>query len=194
MKKLLNYIFWPALAGLVFAAALLVAPNLLRKLPVLGSYLSAPVPAPVVTNASPMTSFSAAIKKAAPAVVSINSINVVERTIPDWYRRYFGTLDPEQQRSLGSGIDISARAAIRYVGRSYLGVSPPLDLRQGRYAIGDAQLRVGRQAYGVRLSIDNLFNVRANRFSYGNPFSVADGRQITPLRPRTVRIGFDAAF
>lgn len=98
------------------------------------------------------------------------------------------------QRSLGSGIDISARAAIRYVGRSYLGVSPPLDLRQGRYAIGDAQLRVGRQAYGVRLSIDNLFNVRANRFSYGNPFSVADGRQITPLRPRTFRIGFDAAF
>ena len=35
--------------------------------------------------------------------------------------------------------------------------------------------------------------VEGNRFALGTPFSI--GRdQITPLRPRTVRLGFDASF
>lgn len=98
------------------------------------------------------------------------------------------------RRDLGGDLEFSGRAAVRYVGRSFLGVSPPLDLRQGGYALAEAEARIGTGARGLRLSIDNLLNVRANRFSFGNPFSVAEGRQITPLRPRTFRIGFDARF
>ena len=98
------------------------------------------------------------------------------------------------RRDLGGDLALTSRAGVRYVGRSFLGVSPPLDLEQGRYALADIEARIGTDAKGVRLSIDNLFDARANRFSYGNPFSVADGRQVTPLRPRTIRIGFDARF
>jgi outer membrane receptor protein involved in Fe transport len=84
--------------------------------------------------------------------------------------------------------------SVGYIGTSYLGVGAPFDIAQGDYfdtAIG-ARAEFGR--WGVSLDIDNLLDSRANRFSYGNPFSVADGTQRTPLRPRTVRIGIDARF
>jgi iron complex outermembrane recepter protein len=89
---------------------------------------------------------------------------------------------------------ITLYGTVGYIGTSYLGVSAPFDLSQGDYveaAIG-ARAEFGR--WGLSLDIDNLLDSRANRFSYGNPFSVADGNQRTPLRPRTVRIGIDARF
>jgi hypothetical protein len=46
----------------------------------------------------------------------------------------------------------------------------------------------------LALDLDNLLNTRANTFAFGNPFSVADGLQQTPMRPRSIRIGFDASF
>jgi iron complex outermembrane receptor protein len=84
--------------------------------------------------------------------------------------------------------------SVGYIGTSYLGVGAPFDISQGDYfdtAVG-GRAEFGR--WGVSLDIDNLLDSRANRFSYGNPFSVADGNQRTPLRPRTVRIGIDARF
>lgn len=89
---------------------------------------------------------------------------------------------------------ITLDGSIGYIGTSYLGVSAPFDIPQGDYvdtAIG-ARAEFGR--WGVSLDIENLLDSRANRFSYGNPFSVTDGKQRTPLRPRTVRIGIDARF
>ena len=39
----------------------------------------------------------------------------------------------------------------------------------------------------------NLADTKGNRFALGTPF--ATGReQVTPLRPRTVRLGIDASF
>ena len=89
---------------------------------------------------------------------------------------------------------ISLEGSVGYIGTSDLGVSAPFDIPQGDYldtAIG-ARADFGR--WGLSLEIDNLLDSRANRFSYGNPFSVAEGNQRTPLRPRTVRIGIDARF
>jgi iron complex outermembrane receptor protein len=40
----------------------------------------------------------------------------------------------------------------------------------------------------------NLTNISANSFSFGNPFGVTAREQITPLRPRTIRIGIDVRF
>lgn len=93
-----------------------------------------------------------------------------------------------------AGTRITVDASIGYIGTSYLGVSAPFDISQGDYvetAIG-ARADFGR--WGVSLDVENLLDSRANRFSYGNPFSVAEGNQRTPLRPRTVRIGIDARF
>jgi iron complex outermembrane receptor protein len=89
---------------------------------------------------------------------------------------------------------ISLDASVGYIGTSYLGVGAPFDVSQGNYfdtAMG-ARAEFGR--WGLSLDIQNVLDSRANRFSYGNPFSVADGNQRTPLRPRTVRIGIDARF
>lgn len=89
---------------------------------------------------------------------------------------------------------ITLDGSVGYIGTSYLGVRAPFDLSQGDYfdtAIG-ARAEFGR--WGLSLDIQNLMDSRANRFSYGNPFSVAEGNQRTPLRPRTVRIGINASF
>lgn len=89
---------------------------------------------------------------------------------------------------------ITLDGSVGYIGTSYLGVRAPFDLAQGDYfdtAIG-ARAEFGR--WGLSLDIQNLMDSRANRFSYGNPFSVAEGNQRTPLRPRTVRIGINASF
>jgi len=45
----------------------------------------------------------------------------------------------------------------------------------------------------VTAGITNLADIRGNRFALGTPFTT--GRdQVTPLRPRTLRLGLDAAF
>ena len=83
---------------------------------------------------------------------------------------------------------------LRYVGRSRLGIGPPLDVSQGGYLESSAGGRLSFGKAGISLDITNLADVRGNRFAFGNPFGIADRNQITPLRPRTVRLGFDASF
>lgn len=97
-------------------------------------------------------------------------------------------------------IDISQRssvtlgATVRYVGLSQLGIGNPFELPQGDYLTGKIGLRLAIHMLGLSLDIDNIANVRGNRFAFGNPFSAAEGNQITPLRPRNLRIGVDAKF
>ena len=89
---------------------------------------------------------------------------------------------------------ITLDGSVGYIGTSYLGVGAPFDISQGDYFDTAVGARAEFRRWGVSLDIDNLLDSRANRFSYGNPFFVADGNQRTPLRPRTVRIGIDARF
>lgn len=98
------------------------------------------------------------------------------------------------ERRLGSAATLSLSSSLRYVGKSRLGVGAPLNLRQGGYAVGDVGARLSFGRTGISVDLKNLGDVRGNQFSLGNPFSVAQGNQITPLRPRTVRVGIDQAF
>jgi outer membrane receptor protein involved in Fe transport len=98
------------------------------------------------------------------------------------------------ERRLGSSAKLGADASVRYVGRSRLGIGAPLDTPQGDYVAGDAGLRLALGQVGISLDVENVTDVRGNRFSYGNPFTVANRMQTTPLRPRTVRMGVDLAF
>lgn len=95
---------------------------------------------------------------------------------------------------LGGGYRLSIDANARYVGPSYLGVGELLDIKQGKYVDTSLSARLERGRLGLSLGMTNLFNADRNRFSYGNPFSLLAERQLTPLRPRTIRIGLDAAF
>jgi outer membrane receptor protein involved in Fe transport len=97
-------------------------------------------------------------------------------------------------KQLGPGAILSLSSSLRYVGKSRLGLGAPLNLHQGGYSVGDAGARLTLGRTGVSLDVTNIGDVRGNQFSLGNPFSVAAGNQITPLRPRTVRLGIDRAF
>lgn len=86
------------------------------------------------------------------------------------------------------------QAQLSYVGESHLGVGANLALDQGDYLAAGMSARVTLGRFGLIADVSNLFDSRANTFSLGNPFTVSDGRQITPPRPRTVRIGIDVDF
>jgi len=98
------------------------------------------------------------------------------------------------EKRLGPSLTLGLSSSLRYVGKSRLGLVAPLNLHQGGYSVGDAGLRLAFGRTGVSLDVRNIGNVRGNQFSLGNPFSVTQGNQITPLRPRTVRVGIDRAF
>jgi iron complex outermembrane receptor protein len=76
-----------------------------------------------------------------------------------------------------------------YVGRSVLGTGDLFDVSQGNYwVIGlSGNLRWNRVDFS--LSADNLTNNAANRFAFGNPFSLSYRDQTTPLSPLGVRLG-----
>ncbi len=107
MKKLLSYILWPALAGLVFAFTLLQAPRLVRVLPGLAAYfpqtfVSAPA-APV------LGSFNEAVRKSAPSVVSINKKETTDYLVGHLTPtgQFFAEdLIKDDSNSLGSGVII----------------------------------------------------------------------------------------
>ncbi|WP_010544776.1 TonB-dependent receptor domain-containing protein [Sphingomonas elodea] len=81
-----------------------------------------------------------------------------------------------------------------YIGRSVLGTGDFLDVSQGRYWTADAfaALRIGKAELSVTLA--NLTDRRANQFAYGNPFSLGLRDQLTPLRPRNLRIGITTGW
>jgi outer membrane receptor protein involved in Fe transport len=100
---------------------------------------------------------------------------------------HFGT-------DLSPSLSLALDGSVRYVGESQLGAGGPADVDQGDFVEGQIGARLDFGRFGLSLDVDNVGDVRGNRFSFGNPFSLAEGTQITPLRPRTIRIGFDAEF
>lgn len=130
---------------------------------------------------------SAKLDKPAPAFES-----AVERDLPNvadsgW--RLTGRYEPR----IGD-IPMTFDASLGYVGTSQLAIGAPFEISQGNYLDTSLGARADFGFWGISLDAENLFNSRANRFSYGNPFSVVQGNQRTPLTPRTIRIGFDARF
>lgn len=98
------------------------------------------------------------------------------------------------KRPVSDNLDFDARAYLRYVGKSTLGVGPILGQEQGDYLDTGLEFRLGNHARGLSLAFFNLLDNRGNRFALGSPFLVRDRNQITPLQPRTVRLGFDMSF
>jgi iron complex outermembrane receptor protein len=95
---------------------------------------------------------------------------------------------------LSPRVTLGLDASVRYAGRSYLAIGAPFELPQGKYAEGTLGARLARGALALTFDVTNVTNERGNIFAYGNPFSVTRGNQVTPLKPRTFRLGIDAAF
>ncbi|MBI1403887.1 MAG: TonB-dependent receptor plug domain-containing protein [Porphyrobacter sp.] len=107
--------------------------------------------------------------------------------------RFAGRAGLAWQRDFASGTRLSVDGWASYVGKSRLGIGPELGDLQGDYLDSGVTLRFGRENAGLTLSLTNLADAEGNRFALGTPF--ATGReQVTPLQPRTIRIGFDSRF
>lgn len=94
---------------------------------------------------------------------------------------------------LGADLSVKLAADVRYVGGSRIGAGPRLDAGQGDYIDDHLTLRVGDTRRGLSLEFTNLADAASNRFAIGTPYRIYHP-QATPQRPRTIRIGFDAAF
>jgi outer membrane receptor protein involved in Fe transport len=110
-----------------------------------------------------------------------NIARVVARAALDW------------RTPVGDDRSIRANLYVRYVGRSRLGVGPQLGASQGQYVDSGLVLRLDDKRRAWTLNVTNITNAVGNRFAFGAPMR-ADADQITPLRPRTVRIGIEQKF
>ncbi|WP_454886913.1 TonB-dependent receptor domain-containing protein [Sphingomonas oryzagri] len=104
-----------------------------------------------------------------------------------------GRIGFDWQHRLGD-YQLNAGGWARYIGKSRLGVGPVLGGKEGDYVDTGLSVRVGRGGYGVTLSATNLLDTVGNRFALGTPIDVIRNTEITPLQPRTIRLGFDAHF
>jgi outer membrane receptor protein involved in Fe transport len=110
-----------------------------------------------------------------------NIARVVARGAFDWSRAVTGEWR----------FDLNGYA--RYVGRSRLGVGPHLGEAQGQYVDSGLVMRLSDPRRSVSLTITNLTDEVGDRFAFGAPIATGVD-QITPLRPRTVRLGFELSF
>jgi outer membrane receptor protein involved in Fe transport len=141
-----------------------------------------------ITN--PTDTFSEMVRAAsvlAPNVSTANKMSIpniarmVARAAIDW------------RSNLNSSLLVHANVYARYVGKSRLGVGPHLGREQGQYLDTGAVLQVEHGRRNFSLSLTNLTNEIGDRFAFGAPIA-AGADQITPLRPRTVRLGLEQAF
>ena len=99
----------------------------------------------------------------------------------------------EWHRDLPGDWKLETNAYVRYVGRSRLGVGQHLGEEQGQYLDSGLILRASDQKRTFSLTVTNLTDEVGNRFAFGAPIATG-ADQLTPLRPRTIRLGFEHSF
>lgn len=98
------------------------------------------------------------------------------------------------ERPLSDRLALKLDGTARLIGASSLGTTAPLILEHGETTQVDFSASLAARDWTLTLEATNLLNVSGNSFSYGNPFTVAEGKQITPLRPRTIRLAVRIGF
>ncbi len=104
--------------------------------------------------------------------------------------RHGGVASISYEHRDASGRTLRAGLNAHSVGRSLLGFGPELAIRQGDYAYVSGKLALDIGPGTLSLDAFNLFDARGNIFALGTPFTLETSAQGTPLRPRTIRIGF----
>ncbi|KEQ51317.1 TonB-dependent receptor domain-containing protein [Sphingobium chlorophenolicum] len=104
-----------------------------------------------------------------------------------------GRVGFDYRAPVGGDMRFHLSGSARYVGKSRLGVGPILGREQGDYVDTALSASLTRGMVQWSLSLSNLLDSSGNRFSLGTPFDLRED-YVTPLRPRTVRVGMDFAF
>lgn len=137
--------------------------------------------------------FVASSERASTSDVPEGAVIVESDNLPN-VADFSGRLGVSYTAALSDQADLSMAGWARYTGESRLGIGPILGAQQGDYVDTglSASLDFGRRS--IWLEASNIFNVTGNRFALGSPFTLPFGEQVTPLRPRTIRIGLDVKF
>ncbi len=146
-----------------------------RPLPGLNFEVAAVFNDSVVTNPAPSIIIGAS--SPLPNVAKVNG--------------YFGA---DYRAALAGDLALQLWGSVRYAGTSRLGIGPILNERQGDWFDLSAGARLEHGRHGFTLGITNLLDTVGNRFAMGSPFTLPLQRQITPLRPRTIRVGWELRF
>ncbi|HEY4029525.1 MAG TPA: TonB-dependent receptor [Caulobacteraceae bacterium] len=85
-------------------------------------------------------------------------------------------------------------ADARYVGRSQLTFNPIIVAPMGGYVLGRLSAQVSYGRWRLAAFLSNPTNETGNTFSYGNPFNFQQVREVTPQRPRSLRLLLSAEF
>lgn len=92
------------------------------------------------------------------------------------------------------GMNGLVSAEARYVGRSQLTFNPFIQAPMGGYVLGRLSAQVSYRRWRLAAFLSNPTNESGNTFSYGNPFNFQQVREVTPQRPRSLRILLSAEF
>ncbi len=85
-------------------------------------------------------------------------------------------------------------AEARYVGRSQLTFDPRITAPMGGYVLARLSAQFVAPRWRLAVFISNPTNETGNTFSYGNPFNYQLVREVTPQRPRSVRLLLSTNF
>ncbi len=100
----------------------------------------------------------------------------------------------EYRFNLPMGMTGLLSADARYVGRSQLTFNPAIVAPMGGYALARLSAQVSRGRWRLAAFLSNPTNEAGNTFSYGNPFNFQQVREVTPQRPRSLRMLLSAEF
>jgi outer membrane receptor protein involved in Fe transport len=89
---------------------------------------------------------------------------------------------------------LTLTAQLGYIGHSRLTFDRRFSPRMGGYVTGRLGAQVTSGYWRVAAAVTNPANASSDTFSYGNPFSFGQVRQVTPLRPRTWSLDVSRAF
>lgn len=89
---------------------------------------------------------------------------------------------------------LTLTAQFGYVGQSRLTFDRRFSPQMGGYVTGRLGAQVATGAWRVLVAVTNPANASSDTFSYGNPFSFGQVRQVTPLRPRTWSLDVSRSF
>jgi outer membrane receptor protein involved in Fe transport len=85
-------------------------------------------------------------------------------------------------------------ADARYVGLSQLTFNPAITAPMGGYVLARLSAQVIGDRWRLAAFMSNPTNESGNTFSYGNPFNFLQVREVTPQRPRSVRLLLSVDF
>ncbi len=100
----------------------------------------------------------------------------------------------DYRRPLTADWTLRLQGQAAYTGASHLTFDGDENHRMGDYVTARLTASLESERWTLDAYVDNPADRTANSFTFGNPFRLAQDRQVTPLRPRTVGVRLTSRF